>query len=108
MSNNDAHIDQRARIFARDAHRCVYCGNIFPAVQLTLDHVEPRMRGGDRSAGNLVTCCASCNVSKGGRPAWAWLAENDAARANFLRFGAHVWPRLRRAVEEAAVKQRRR
>ena len=107
LSENDANVDGRNRIFTRDAHRCVYCGVVFPAAQLTLDHVEPRMRGGDRSAGNLVTCCVACNASKGGRAAWAYLAENAPARANFLKYAKHAWPRLRRAVEEAAEKRRR-
>ncbi|MDQ3521454.1 MAG: HNH endonuclease [Gemmatimonadota bacterium] len=92
----------RDRIFRREGMRCVYCGNIFPAEQLTLDHVEPRMRGGDNSDGNLVTACRGCNGRKGGAPAWAFLAENPEDRANFLRLATGVWPRLRRAVEEAA------
>ena len=59
------------------------------------------MRGGDRSGGNLVTCCRDCNAAKGGQPAWAWLAQNPDARTNFLRYAIHVWPRLRRAIEQA-------
>ena len=92
----------RDRIFARDAHRCVYCGGVFPPEQLTLDHVQPRMRGGDHSPGNMVTACAPCNTRKGSRPAWAFLAELPEERANFLRYATGVWPRLRRAIEEAA------
>lgn len=92
----------RERLFRRDGMRCVYCGNVFPAEQLTLDHVEPRVRGGDNSDGNLVTACRGCNTRKGGAPAWAFLAENPEDRANFLRLATGVWSRLRRAVEEAA------
>lgn len=92
----------RERILQRDELRCVYCGEVFPAAQLTLDHVEPRMRGGDNSPGNLVTACRGCNARKAGAPAWAFLADNPPERANFLRFAKHVWPRLRRAVEQAA------
>lgn len=80
----------------------MYCGEIFPPQHLTLDHVEPRMRGGDNSEGNLVTACRACNARKAGAPAWAFLADNALERANFLRFAIHVWPRLRRAVEQAA------
>jgi hypothetical protein len=93
---------RRERVFRRDAFRCVYCGETFPEEQLTLDHVEPRMRGGDHSEGNLVTACRTCNTAKGSMPAWAYLAERAVERENFLRFGIAVWPRLRRAVEEAA------
>jgi hypothetical protein len=80
----------------------VYCGRIFPDDELTLDHVEPRVKGGDRSDGNLVTCCRPCNVAKAGEPAWSFLARDVDRRANFLRFASGVWPRLRRAVEQAA------
>lgn len=92
----------RERIFARDGFRCVYCARVLPGEQLTLDHVQPRMRGGDNTPGNLVTACAACNTRKGSAPAWAFLAELPEERANFLRYAEGVWPRLRRAVEEAA------
>ncbi len=92
----------RARIFARDRYRCVYCGLVLPPEQLSLDHVQPRMRGGDGSEGNLVTACRPCNARKGHHPAWAWLADLPEERASFLRHATAVWPRHRRAVEEAA------
>jgi hypothetical protein len=92
----------RERIFARDGFRCVYCGLPFPAEQLTLDHVQPRMRGGDNSDGNLVTACPGCNTRKGSQAAWSFLAELPEERANFLRLASHVWARHRRAVQQAA------
>jgi hypothetical protein len=92
----------RERIFARDGHVCVYCGQPFPPEQLSLDHVQPRLRGGDSSEGNLVTACRPCNARKGHLPAWAWLADLPDERASFLRLASHVWARHRRAVEEAA------
>ena len=92
----------RERIFLRDAYRCVYCAGTYPPEQLSLDHVQPRMRGGDNSDGNLVTACKVCNTKKGSLPAWAWLAENPDERTNFLKYATAVWPRHRRAVEEAA------
>jgi len=92
----------RERVLQRDDYRCVYCGERFPPELLTIDHVEPRMRGGDRSDGNLVAACGPCNARKGSLPAWAYLAERPLERANFLRYATAVWPRLRRAVQEAA------
>ena len=97
-----ATLSLRERVFKRDGFRCVYCALPFPGEALTLDHVQPRMRGGDNSAGNLVTACAPCNTAKGSQPAWAWLAELPEQRANFLRLATAVWPRHRRAIEEAA------
>jgi 5-methylcytosine-specific restriction endonuclease McrA len=57
----------RRNLFARDAHRCQYCGTLPPSHQLSLDHVVPRSRGGDTSWENVVCCCLRCNTRKGGR-----------------------------------------
>ncbi len=96
--------NRRERIFSRDGYRCVYCGTVLPVEELTIDHVQPRMRGGDHSDGNLVTCCRGCNTAKGGKAAWAFLAHQPDLRENFLRYATAVWPRLRRAIEEAATR----
>jgi hypothetical protein len=105
--------ERRKRIFRRDDHRCVYCGAAPPIDELTLDHVEPRMRGGDRSEGNLVTACRECNREKAGEAAWSFLARHPEYRANFLLatepeespHATPVWRRLRRAVIEAAERR---
>ena len=93
---------RRTRILLRDGYRCAYCDRVLPDPDLTIDHVEPRMRGGDGSEGNLVACCRICNAEKGGAPAWRFLATRPVQRENFLRNATAVWPRLRRAIEEAA------
>lgn len=92
--------ERKRGILELHEHRCVYCGEQFDAGDLTVDHVQPRMRGGDHSRGNLVACCRVCNVEKAGAAAWAFLATRPERRANFLRYARWVWPRLRRAVEE--------
>jgi hypothetical protein len=92
----------RERVLKRDGYRCVYCGNVLPGEALTLDHVQPRMRGGDNSEGNVVTACGPCNTAKGGSPAWAYLADNPEHRKNFLTYARGVWPRHIRAIREAA------
>lgn len=97
---------RREQVLERHGYRCVYCGEQFDAVELTLDHVQPIMRGGDHSEGNLVACCVGCNLEKGGAPAWAFLSTRPAVRRNFLRYARWIWPRLRRAVEEADVAAR--
>jgi 5-methylcytosine-specific restriction endonuclease McrA len=38
----------RANVYARDEHRCQYCGHRFPPAQLTFDHVIPVARGGHK------------------------------------------------------------
>ena len=91
---------KREEVFARDGYRCVYCGEVFDAESLSLDHVQPRARGGDHSGGNVVTACGACNVRKGHRRLAEFLAEEPAARKNFFRYARHVWARHLRAVEE--------
>jgi 5-methylcytosine-specific restriction endonuclease McrA len=90
---------KRNQIFERDGYRCVYCGEQFAADELTLDHVEPRVRGGDRSEGNLVTACMGCNTRKGHRRLSQFLHENPEARRIFHERATQVWPRLLRLVD---------
>jgi 5-methylcytosine-specific restriction endonuclease McrA len=57
----------RRNLFARDGHRCQYCGQSLPVSQLSLDHVVPRSRGGTTTWENVVASCLRCNTKKGGR-----------------------------------------
>lgn len=57
----------RRNIYARDLNRCQYCGRSFPTPELTLDHVNPRVQGGEDAWDNLVCACVKCNARKGGR-----------------------------------------
>jgi 5-methylcytosine-specific restriction endonuclease McrA len=58
---------KRVRIYIRDGFRCQYCGERKNPVELTLDHILPRSRGGGGSAINIVTACLACNQRKGNR-----------------------------------------
>ncbi len=91
---------KRKQIFERDENRCVYCGERFPSEELTLDHVEPRVKGGDRSEGNLVTACIPCNTAKGHRRLSEYLRDNPNVREHFFRYATHVWPRILRSLSE--------
>ena len=57
----------RANIYARDRHRCQYCGQSHAIGELTFDHVIPVAQGGRKDWENIVTCCIDCNRRKGGR-----------------------------------------
>lgn len=57
----------RKGILLRDAGTCQYCRSKLPPKELTLDHVNPRSRGGESTWENLVACCFSCNNKKGNR-----------------------------------------
>ena len=43
---------------------CHYCGEKFPAHELTMDHVVPVVRGGKSNKGNVVPSCKECNNEK--------------------------------------------
>jgi 5-methylcytosine-specific restriction endonuclease McrA len=53
----------RRGVLRRDNQRCGYCG----ASATTIDHVQPRSRGGKDTWENLVACCLRCNNVKGDR-----------------------------------------
>jgi len=54
----------RVQILDRDGWVCVVCNR--PAH--TVDHIIPRVKGGDMwSPDNLQSMCKSCNSAKGGR-----------------------------------------
>jgi 5-methylcytosine-specific restriction endonuclease McrA len=57
----------RQNIYLRDKSTCQYCGIRFPRVDLNLDHVVPRSRGGKTTWENVVCSCIPCNLHKGGR-----------------------------------------
>ena len=57
----------RANIYARDDHRCQYCGIEHLVGSLTFAHVLPVSQGGKKNWENIVTSCIDCNRRKGGR-----------------------------------------
>lgn len=62
----------RFRILVRDRFRCVYCGRgAADGVNLAVDHVNPRSKGGKTEPGNLVTSCDPCNIGKSDTTTWS-------------------------------------
>ncbi len=57
----------RFNVFLRDCFSCQYCGDDFPAHDLTFDHLTPRSRGGVTAWTNVVTACSVCNLRKANR-----------------------------------------
>ncbi|MCG8649464.1 MAG: HNH endonuclease [Pirellulales bacterium] len=85
----------RKNLFARDDHRCQYCGRSEPTHKLSLDHVIPRSLGGPTTWENIVCCCLRCNGRKGGRtPKQARMPLlSDTAKPRFN-------PLLRQSIED--------
>jgi 5-methylcytosine-specific restriction endonuclease McrA len=57
----------RVNIYARDGHRCQYCGDRCSIDELTYDHVVPRSKGGHTTWENIVSACYACNRDKANR-----------------------------------------
>ena len=98
----------RRNIYARDHSRCQYCGKHFSTKELTLDHVVPRVQGGENSWTNLVCACVRCNARKGGRtPAQArmkLIREPVKPRRNpaiTLRLGSPKYQSWKAFLDEA-------
>lgn len=51
----------RRGVLRRDSNRCAYCSRSAN----TIDHVQPKSRGGQDTWENLVACCLKCNNAKG-------------------------------------------
>ena len=57
----------RRGVLARDRETCQYCGIQPGRAHLTVDHIQPRSRGGLTTWDNVVAACRDCNHRKGGR-----------------------------------------
>ena len=62
-----ARLDRFVRRRARD--RCEYCGlpQDLQEARFHVDHIRPRVSGGETSAANLALACVSCSPRKGAR-----------------------------------------
>ena len=55
----------RKNVLIRDNFQCQYCGS--KRGPMTVDHVVPKMLGGEEGWHNLVCACSRCNNRKGDR-----------------------------------------
>ena len=58
---------ERSILYARDRYICAYCGDLHDGKSLTIDHVQPKSRGGKNTWVNCVTACKPCNLRKGNK-----------------------------------------
>ena len=57
----------RVNVLWRYKNQCQYCGKVFSAEHLTLDHIIPKSKGGLNSWTNMVAACKKCNQRKGNK-----------------------------------------
>ena len=55
----------RKNVAWRDNNVCQYCGKKFKFKDLTMDHIQPKSRGGEKCWMNIVAACKTCNNNKG-------------------------------------------
>lgn len=92
----------RRNLFKRDHLTCQYCGVRPGSAELTIDHVNPRSRGGLTTWENCALACVACNARKANRtpeqagmklkrppfrPSWKPLYDASSVRiASWSRF----------------------
>jgi 5-methylcytosine-specific restriction endonuclease McrA len=92
----------RRNIYKRDRYTCQYCSSQPGSEELTIDHVQPRSRGGTSTWENCVLACTDCNKRKADRtpleaqmplrkmpvrPAWQPLyARHDVRMESWSKF----------------------
>lgn len=65
--SGETSLSLRFRILERDGFKCVYCGRKPQKgndVELQIDHIYPKSKGGTDLPDNLVTACRECNLGK--------------------------------------------
>lgn len=66
--NKESIYADRMIMYARDRYVCAYCGDNYDTVKgLTIDHIQPKSKGGGNTWMNCVTACKTCNIRKGAR-----------------------------------------
>jgi 5-methylcytosine-specific restriction endonuclease McrA len=56
----------KRNVLLRDNFTCAYCGTRSTS-RMSLDHVQPKSKGGKTNFENIVTCCIPCNNKKDDR-----------------------------------------
>jgi len=56
----------RLRFMALDKFnfKCQYCGRKAPDIELHIDHIVPKAKGGRNIIENLTVACRECNIGK--------------------------------------------
>lgn len=74
---------KKSKLLELYGSRCFYCGTELPIESLDIEHVIPRISGGNNNIENLRLSCTKCNSSKGvySLTEWAWrlLAKYEKA-----------------------------
>lgn len=64
MKEFNKKVGRRFDILKKYNFTCVYCGRKAPDVQLQVDHIIPKSKGGSDDESNLTCSCWECNLGK--------------------------------------------
>jgi len=56
-----------AKVYVKTHGKCAYCGDELNTNDYSIDHIQPKSKGGGNNDGNLFLCCKSCNSRKKNR-----------------------------------------
>ena len=65
MLEEDRKAQDKRLLFDYQQQKCVYCGTEFGYDKLEIEHMIPKMRGGQDNVRNYQLTCQSCNQAKG-------------------------------------------
>ena len=65
----------RANLYKLQGGQCLGCGKPKEMEDMDLDHIIPKVRGGQDEFRNEQMLCRACNSQKGGKPQMAWQRE---------------------------------
>ena len=94
-----------ARKIVADPPSCPYCQKPIPYREISIDHIQPRSKGGTSEPDNLVYCDRRCNQAKGNltgvefKALMAFLNEHPSIRESVMSrliAGGAAWGRGRR------------
>ena len=73
----------KSTLYAVQKKNCAGCRLKLPLRNMTIDHIEPKARGGGDCIDNLQLLCGACNSKKGSRPNAEFIAhlEKEGLRA---------------------------
>jgi hypothetical protein len=86
--------NKRRRIYISQDGVCYYCGRKTVFEYFTIDHLNPKCRGGSNKNDNIVGCCDNCNRSKGNMNLVEFVETNYLKEDRRIALGATGRPTI--------------
>ena len=64
MSKNMKYAEVRQIVYDRYKGKCAICGTPVTLEEMTIDHIIPACKGGNKDFSNMQCTCDSCNLMK--------------------------------------------